>query len=174
MIGMTVTVPAVTIEFDKRHLRAVLMQAGREVATAARRLIRTSPGTGRLYRGPGGSAKYRGGYAAGAHRASAPGQPPASETGTLARSIGVRAFASGEGVRVTDSVFYALFLQAGAHGGGRLGRVGNKRRGKAGIGTARTLEPRPFLTTALETAEGALAPRLLRAATEGISLKATK
>lgn len=173
MIRLSVTVPAATLELDKRALKRALMQAGREVAKDARRLIRTSPASGRLYRGPGGSAKYRG-AGPGLHRASSPNQAPASDSGTLLRSIGVKPFQSGEGVRITDSAFYALFLEAGARGGGRLGPRGAKRRGKAGISKTRVLEPRPFLTTSLQSREQSLGPRLLRAMAGGISLKVVK
>lgn len=175
MITLSVTVPAARLELDKRLVRATMRQAGQEVAREARRLIRTSQGGGKLYRGPGGSAKaYRGGYVPGSHTASSPGQPPSSITGTLARSIVVRPFKSGEGVAIRDSAFYALFLQNGATGGGRLGPRGNKRRGKSGIGMVRVLEPRPFLTAALQSQSATLGPRLVRAVTDGVRLRVKK
>ncbi|MDE2342921.1 MAG: hypothetical protein KGL63_05935 [Betaproteobacteria bacterium] len=148
-----------------------MRQAGREVAREARRLIRNSAGGGRLYRGPGGSAgKYRGGYVRGQHVASAPGQAPASVTGTLARQIVVRPFKSGEGVAIRDTAFYARFLETGARGGGRFGPRSTRKGGRRKISMVRALLPRPFLTAALESRSGTLGPRLQQAVTSGIKL----
>jgi hypothetical protein len=175
LIKMSVIVPAARLELDKKMVRATMRQAGQEIAREARRLIRTSQGGGRLYRGPGGSAKaYRGGYIRGSHQASASGQAPASVTGNLARSIVVRPFKSGEGVAIRDTAFYALFLEGGATGGGRMGPRGNKRRGKGGIGTTRVMLPRPFLTMALQTQSATLGPRLVRAVEDGVKLRVKK
>lgn len=175
MIKMSVTVPAARLELDKRLVRATMRQAGQEIAREARRLIRSSQGGGQLYRGPGGSAKaYRGGYIRGLHQASAAGAAPSSITGTLARSIVVRPFKSGEGVAIRDTAFYALFLEGGATGGGRMGPRGNKRRGKGGIGTVRVLLPRPFLTMALQSKSATLGPRLVRAVESGVRLRVKK
>lgn len=145
--------------YGKKRLKALLRKAGGEVAAVARALIRRSAGGGREYRG-GGGGKYRGGYRPGHYTASAPGQPPVSVSGTLANSIRVRPFRSGEGVAVRESAFYALFLQAGAKGGGRKGRGGNRVRGKAGTSSGRVLLPRPSLTTALEQRQASIAERI--------------
>ncbi|WP_040508312.1 hypothetical protein [Gluconobacter morbifer] len=170
-INLRITVDAAALQFDKKALKASLMVAGREVAKQARSDIRKSIGTGRVYRGPGGSAaRYRGGYKKGLHQASSPGQSPTSITGTLSRSIKVRAFRSGEGVSIRDTAFYALFLEKGAQGGGRLSSGGKRIRGKSGIGTIRRLEPRPFLTRALGESEESIEPRLEAAARAGIRM----
>ncbi len=175
---MKVAVQAGHLEVDKRHVRRVIRAAGAEVKAVARKLV-SQQGSGRLYRGPGGSAaKYRGGYKKGSYRASAPGQPPARVTGTLARDFVVRVFRSGEGVAIRDTAFYALFLEAGAQGGGRHFRSGNGkrhyRRGGSGIGKMRVLAPRPFLTRALEQRGPTIGPRIQQALAEGVKFVRVK
>lgn len=130
----------------KKDLKRTMRQAGSLVALATRRLLRASSSGGRVYYGSGGSSRYKSGYVSGRHVASLPGAAPNSQTGTLARSIKVRPFRSGEGVAVRESAFYALFLAAGARGGGGVKGARNKRGGVAGV---RDLAPRPSLTTAL-------------------------
>ena len=173
MIRLNVSVPfALRLTLDKRGKLAVLRKAGNEVASKARSLIRRAQGGGRTYYGGGGSKwrpKFHGKY-----QASAPGQPPVNVTGTLAKSIKVRPFPSGDGVAVRDSAFYALFLEAGASGGQGSGRKGvkgkrNKRSGKVG---SRVLAPRPFLSAALSGAdERALGARIEEALLRGIALR---
>ncbi|BCZ75976.1 hypothetical protein [Novacetimonas maltaceti] len=185
-IRMNVSLSADALVFDKKALARVFRQAGNEVAATARTLLRQSSGGGRLYYGPGGSAgPYRGGYRAGKYRASAPGQIPAKITGTLARSIRVRPFRSGEGVAIRDTAFYALFLEAGAHGGGRSssGGAGGRatkgtqingrtyRRGNQAVGKSRVLTARPFLEIALTQREASLGPRIRRAVQQGIKME---
>ncbi|WP_242501252.1 hypothetical protein [Komagataeibacter xylinus] len=184
---MKVTVSADALAFDKKALGRTFRQAGNEVAATARKLLRQSAGGGRLYYGPGGSAaKYRGGYMTGKYQASSPGQIPAKITGTLARSIKVRPFRSGEGVAIRDTAFYALFLEAGAHGGGRSSSGGGRaaagsamqgrtyRHGRAAIGKSRVLTARPFLEIALAQREPSLGPRIRRAVQQGIKLEKQK
>jgi len=159
--GIRIRVQSAHIVYGKKRLRSTMRQAGAEIAAVARAMIRRSSGGGRTYRGPGGSAgKYRGGYLKGSHTASAAGQPPSSITGTLARSIRVRPFRSGDGVAIRDSAFYALFLEHGAKGGGRIRRGGASVRGQGGIGKSRVLEARPFLSAALDARKGSLGPRI--------------
>ncbi|WP_424139896.1 HK97 gp10 family phage protein [Roseomonas chloroacetimidivorans] len=160
MIRLQVSAPSYQFVYSKKNLRKTLRQAGNEVAKAARALIRSSAGTGRTYYGTGGSSQYRGGYKSMRYQASAPGEAPVNVTGTLARSIKVRPFKSGEGVAVRDTAFYALFLQAGASGGGRMVRGGKRVRGKAGAATGRDLQPRQFLTKALDQVESGLRGRI--------------
>lgn len=154
-VRIRVSAPSYRFVYGKRELRKTLRQAGQEVAQTARRLIRESPASGRTYYGTGGAA-YRGGYRKGRYTASAPGEAPRSVTGTLLRSIKVRPFRSGDGVAIRDAAFYALFLQAGAVGGGRKKGI----KGRKGADTGRRLDPRPFLTTALALRQGNLTPRL--------------
>lgn len=175
VVKLAVTVKAGRLELDKKLVRRSLVAAGREVARATKRLISQSSGGGRLYRGPGGSAaKYRGGYTPGAYRASAPGQSPARVTGTLARDVTVKPFRSGEGVAIRDTAFYALFLEAGAHGGGSRGGRGIRnlrRRGKRIAMTARVLEPRPFLSRVLGQREASIGKRIGEAINSGVKFR---
>lgn len=174
MAGIQIKITSAQLLYEKKRLRSTLRQAGNEVAATARSLIRKSAGGGRMYRGPGGSAKYRGGYAKGAYQASAAGQAPVSVTGTLAKSIRARPFRSGDGVAIRDSAFYALFLEHGAKGGGRRSANGIRVRGKQGVGTTRVLEPRTFLTTALEARRGSLGPRIQASLAQDMKLARAK
>lgn len=173
---LSVTVNAGRLEFDKRLVRRTLVAAGREVMRAARALIANSAPAGRLYRGPGGSAaRYRGGYRKGSYRASAPGQPPARVTGTLARGLVVRPFHSGEGVAIRDRAFYSTFLEGGASGGGRIKKRGGRRvRGRSGVGKSRELAPRPFLSVALANREASIAGRIAESVNRGIKFQPVK
>ncbi|MGH6990687.1 MAG: hypothetical protein ACREE3_12390 [Stellaceae bacterium] len=174
-VRLSVSVQAGRLEFDKRLVGRSLVAAGREIASVAKRMIANSERGGRLYRGPGGSAaRYRGGYVRGAHRASVPGQAPARVTGTLGRDLVVRPFRSGEGVAIRDTAFYSLFLESGAHGGGRIKRAGQMVRGKSGIGQTRELKPRPFLSAALEQRETSIAARIAESVNSGLKFVRVK
>ena len=105
------------VALDKRRLKALMRLAGTDIASKTRRLISQTTGSGRYYAGGGGSA-YRGSYRAEGYYASAPGQPPVSVTGTLRGSLKVYPYESGNGFAVRERAFYALFLEAGARGGG--------------------------------------------------------
>ncbi len=169
MMRLRIEVQPGRLEVDKKLMRATLRAAGAEVAAVARRLIRQSGGTGQLYRG---------------RRASAPGQAPLNQTGRLAGSFRIRVYRSGEGVSITDEARsrtgsgapYALFLEKGARGGvssfGRGGkslsnfRIGADRRaGKVGN---RVVEPRPFLTVALDMRRTSPTPRIGNSLNQGI------
>lgn len=154
--------------YGKKHLKALMRKVGGEIAALARALVRRSSGTGRTYRGSGGS-RYRP-YKPGHYQASSPGQPPVSVTGQLAQSIKVRPFRSGEGVAIRDTMFYALFLEKGAQGGGRKGGL----RGKAGARTGRVLLPRPFLTAALDQREASISTRVKAAVMQDIEFRRIK
>ena len=143
--------------YGKKQLKALMRKAGGEIAATARALIRRSTGGGQDYRGSGGSSKYRGGYKPGHYTASVPGQAPVSVTGTLANSIKVRPFKSGEGVAIRDAAFYALFLQAGAKGP-----------------NGRVLMPRPFLTQALEQREASIGARIKASIVDDIEFRRIK
>lgn len=160
------------LAFEKKRLKALMRSAGTEIAALARALIRRSARGGRVYRGSGGN-KYRP-YRPGRYSASAPGEAPANVTGTLARSIKVRPFKSGEGVAIRDTMFYALFLERGARGGGRKRSAGQRVRGKSGTATDRVLLPRPFLSTALERRQSSIGERLKAAVLDGIEFRRMK
>jgi hypothetical protein len=167
VIRLNVTVQGGRLELDKKLLRQTMRAAGTEVAAVARGLIRGSAGGGRLYRG---------------HRASAPGQPPASQSGQLASSIRVKVYKSGEGVTIRDTAQsrggsgapYALFLEAGAYGG-RHRRPDHRKQTAAmrkaraiARGETRMMEPRPFLSTALDMREASIAQRVAASINQGM------
>jgi hypothetical protein len=99
-----------------------LVRDGLKVARQAKQLLRT-PGHGRTY--THGSVH---------HTASAPGDPPATDTGQLAASIDQELAVDGRGL---------------------VERIGtNLKKGRAlELGT-RTIEPRPFLRPALDVLKG--------------------
>src|SRR5262245_60757959 len=105
------------VALDKRGITALMRAAGNDVRTKTARAINASTGGGRMYRGGGGN-KYRGAYVAGPYTASAPGEPPVRVSGTLKESLKTYVYKSGEGFAVRARMFYALFLEAGARGGG--------------------------------------------------------
>lgn len=184
MIQLSIKIDGGRLEIDKRFTKATLRAAGGEVAALTRAMIRRSQGSGRLYRGPGGSARqYRGGYKPGRYTASSPGQPPVSVTRSLANSVVVRPFKSGEGVAVRERQFYALFLAVGARGGGKPSRVWrarnvNRKTGlpkrAVGVFTSRVLEPRPSLTAALEQREASIAQRVRQSIMQGLKFQRQK
>lgn len=173
MIRLQVTVPTgMGLVYTKKRQKKLMAAAGREIAADARTLIRRAAGGGVTYRGSG-SSKYRP-YKPGPYTASAPGQPPVNVTGTLLRGIVVRPFKSGEGVAVRDRTFYALFLEAGAKGGGRKGRRGVPMKGRSAANTARVLMPRPFLSMALSRKGASLNARIRAAIVDDIEFRRVK
>ena len=142
MIRIKIDIPTgYSIVAGKTGMKKVLRKAGAEVASRARALIRQKASGGGL-------------------RTSEPGSPPVSRTGLLARSIKVSPWQTGEGVTIKDTAFYALFLEGGAQGGGNPGtsmpinpKTGKRKRAK-GVMTTRVLQPRPFLSLALEQVSG--------------------
>ena len=174
MVGLQIHVTSAELLWDKKHLRQTMRIAGAEVAATARSLIKGSAGGGRIYRGPGGSAKYRGGYQKGHYQASAAGGAPASITGTLAKSIRVRPFKSGEAMPAAAAAFSALCVGAGARGGGGIRRGGIGGGGRRGVGKSRVLAARPFLSAALAQRQGSLGPRIQASLAQDIKLVRTK
>ena len=71
---------------------------------------------------------------------------------------------------IRDAAFYALFLEAGAKGGGRVSRGGVRVKGKGGIGKSRVLEARPFLSAALAARQASLGPRIQASLAQDIKL----
>jgi hypothetical protein len=153
------TVPSYSLVYDRKLLRTTLRQAGAEIARIDRALLKRA-GTGRKH---------------GNHRASAPGMPSSAASGVLARSIKVKVSRSGESVRVIESLFYALFLEAGARGGGRQRKGGGSSRTKRGaVQTKRVLAPRPSLSIAFKQVEGTLQSRIIAALNGSIAFKPGK
>ena len=147
-------VASVAIVFEKKQLRKVLRAAGNEVANAARALIR-------------GAVRVAG--PRGGRGASAPGSAPASRSGLLLNSIGVKVWPSGEGVSVRDSAPYALALEAGA----ARYAVGHKRvhRKRVVVGpNGLRMQPRPFLSAALDSRAASLLPRMQTAVEQDLKL----
>lgn len=97
-------------------IRESFIEIGNENVRFTRKEIKSKNKTGRLY---------------GQHRASAPGQYPANETGALAK--GVRFKTSGSTMRFGDTVMHGKFLEGGT-------KVGGKRR----------MAPRPHIRATVE------------------------
>ncbi|MDO9714303.1 HK97 gp10 family phage protein [Paracraurococcus lichenis] len=142
MFKLDIEVPAYAIVYGKRDLRKALRAIGAIVARKARSLIRSS-------------------------KESKPGLPPVSRTGALASSIKVRPSKTGDSVSVKDTKFYALFLEKGAVGGGGRKRTGRNKRGTPT--TKRVLEPRPFLSVALEQTQAMIRAKLEQAVQNSIT-----
>jgi hypothetical protein len=176
MAGLKLTITGWgEVALDKREMRRLLGAAGRDIQRKTQRLLVRSQGGGRVYRGGGGAA-YRGQYRAGSYRASAPGDAPVTVSGGLRTSLRTFAYPSGDGFAVRARQFYALFLEAGARGGGNYGsRGGPRRRGRArDRGGVRVLDPRPFLRRVM-TAEGpSLRERIRTALTRGVTWRETR
>lgn len=192
MIQLELTLKSGEFVYDKKLLKQALRTAGKLVQTGAQARLRAKIGGGRLYRGSGGGARYRG-YKAGHYEASLAGEAPVSVTDTLAKSIKVLPFKSGEGVAIRDVMFYGLFLEAGAEGGVASGNTGKSKLGKRKKGEAltglqgqantykrgvlqsvagtRILAPRPFLSAELDHDSSAIDTKLRAAVLSGIGWK---
>lgn len=159
-----------TVLLDKRELKRVMASAAGMVRSKTASLVNQSQGGGRTYRG-GGGGTYRGGYRPGSYRASAPGEPPVRVSGTLRSSIKSYTYPSGEGFAVRERAFYALFLEAGAKGGGNPGK--GKRTGRHHGYKARVLEPRPSLDRVMAQLGSEIERRVGAAMTNGLTWKET-
>ena len=152
---------APVLAFDPKQLKSVMRMAGTELVQATRALIR----------GGSGSKNRRSGV-------SKPGEPPVSHSGDLLAGLTSKLLSSGTGVRVTDSTYYAKFLETGARGGAGSGRHRSGTRGRRRSGPhaamQRILEPRPFLTKALEMRAPSLEARVHDAILNGIKFKRQK
>lgn len=164
------------IKLDTREMSKLMRAAGNEVKSKTAALINKTQGGGRLthYRGDKG----------GTYRASTPGNPPVRASGALRASLRAYAFKSGEGFAVRARQFYALFLEAGAKGGGNQfgGRVAasaawrartNRRRAR-GRYTQRVLEPRPFLDRVMNEQAPDITRRMRLAFEKALTWKQTK
>jgi len=91
---------------QQRKMPRMMTEIATKYANRVKRLMRDSPATGRIYK--------RGRKV---HQASAPGEPPAPDTGNLARSVRwrVREYEGGLWVAEVGSTLpYALYLEFGA------------------------------------------------------------
>jgi hypothetical protein len=152
MPNFEIRVSSATLELDKKFLKKALRQAARQVEQAAINLITSTPGAGKLY---------------GSHRASAPGQPPANNTGFLAANF--KLTMKGFTAKVSDNIFYALALEAGSKGGGGRRKLGRNKRGVPT--TTRIQLARPFLSTALENNRKDIERKLDIAIQKGIDFR---
>ncbi|HSS23994.1 MAG TPA: hypothetical protein VLL82_06240 [Mycobacterium sp.] len=168
------------VALDKRGLTKLMRAAGNDIKTKTSRSLSRAVGGGRVYRGGGGAA-YRGSYRPGPYRASAPGDVPVRVSSSLQQSMKVSVFPSGEGFAVRARQFYALFLEAGARGGGnpygsrgaRARRSVRERRHR-GTGGVRVLSPRPFLARTMRQEESNLQRRVRTALDQALTWRETK
>lgn len=158
------------VMLDKREVNNLMRSAGNDVRSKTARLINSEAGGGREYRMPGGKR----------YRASSPGNPPVRVGGKLRASLKTYVLKQSVGFAVRAREFYALFLEAGAKGGGNPGRRGvmNPRTGRAkrarGVYTNRVLEPRPFLDRVMQQEEPNIERRVRDALTKALKWKQTK
>ncbi len=156
---------------DKREVNNLMRSAGNDVRSKTQRLINQTDGGGRSYLGATGTR----------YRASSPGSPPVRRSGALRASLKTYVLKQTTGFAVRAREFYALFLEAGAKGGGNPGtrggflnpRTGRRKRAK-GIYTQRVLEPRPFLDLVMAQEAPNIERRVRQALTQAMKWKQTK
>lgn len=159
------------VMLDKREVNNLMRSAGNDVKNKTARLINQSDGGGRSYFAPGGAH----------YRASSPGSPPVRRTGMLRGSLKTYVLKQSTGFAVRAREYYALFLEAGAKGGGNPGtrggalnpRTGRRKRAR-GMYTKRVMEPRPFLDRVMAQEAPALERRVREALTKAMKWKQTK
>lgn len=119
-IALNIRVVGDPLPFIEKQVGELQMELAEQIVIQSRRLMDESVPRGRLYRrrafGKGARRGLRGFTASGPgrmfHRASAPGQPPAKDTGKLYRDI--KAYRTGRGrVRVRFGAGYAGYLEFG-------------------------------------------------------------
>jgi len=164
------------VKLDKREMTKLMRAAGNDVKNKTARLINASSGGGRV-------THYRGDRH-GTYRASAPGDPPVRASGALRASLRTYPFKSGEGFAVRARQFYALFLEAGAKGGGNpfggrsadsaAWRAGHRRKRARGRYTKRVLEPRPFLDRVMNQQAPEIERRMRVAFDKSLTWRETK
>jgi hypothetical protein len=132
----------------EHRMPAIMAAIGSEYANEVKRLMRNSPATGRTYKSSVSSAL---------HRASAPGEPPAPDSGQLLKSVRFRTrrlAAGGWVAEAGSSLKKALWLEYGAARGvrGPSGRVESVQW---------ILFPRPAWGPALRTIQDRI-PEIIR------------
>lgn len=104
------------VRVQSGRMPTVMTVVATEYANDVKRRMRDSPATGRIYK--------RGKTT---HQASAPGEPPAPDTGDLLRHVMWRVRSDGDQwfAEVGNSLPYALYLEQGAAKGvvGKSGRI---------------------------------------------------
>jgi hypothetical protein len=161
----------VAITFDKKATVDAIRAGVRDVAKVARSLVRHASGGGRKY---------------GKHQASAAGEPPSMVSGELAGSIRTSVKARDFTIigRILDAAEdaegrpYPRFQEVGAAGGGGRKGMGSKRshakrkftERKMSASSKRVQEPRPFLTTALDSQHAAIEQAIAKAVQADIKL----
>lgn len=159
------------VMLDTREVNNLMRSAGNDVRNKTQRLINQTDGGGRSYFAPGGTR----------YRASSPGSPPVRRSGALRASLKTYVLKRTTGFAVRAREFYALFLEAGAKGGGNSGarggvlnpRTGRRKRAR-GIYTRRVMEPRPFLDRVMAQEEPNIERRVRQALTQAMKWKQTK
>lgn len=162
------------VALDKREMKKVMRAAGNEIKSKTARLINSTSGGGQVYH-------YR--SKQGTYVASTPGNPPVRASGALRSSLRTYPYPSGEGFAVRAGKYYALFLEAGAKGGGNpYGRSGGgasgehsarKRKRRKGQYTTRVLEPRPFLDRVMAQEAPEIDRRVKQAMSQALTWKQT-
>ena len=118
-------------------IRRAIEASALEVERAAKTSVQRGPKTGRVYK------KYN---PRRTHRASAPGQPPATDTGYLASSVHAWMDPDGLGATVQAHAKYGPYLEYGTEN-----EDGTQR-----------IKPRPFLLPAFERKRKRIADRIAR------------
>lgn len=146
---------------DEKVAKPLVTMAASEFANEVKELMRSSPASGRWYR----SKRTRKAM----HRASAPGEPPAPDTGDLLKSIMfvVRKTPLGWIGEVGSRLKYARYLEFGA-ARGAVTRARNMRgRFTKAFGMQWMLFPRPAWGPALKTIRARMPEFILRAKRAG-------
>lgn len=99
-----------TVRWDDRQVRDIIRRAAARGVFRGGQLVRTHAVRSILGGAKSGRIYVRRGIA---HQASAPGEPPASDTGRLANSIDVKLDAVRVVATVSASTRYAAFLEYG-------------------------------------------------------------
>jgi hypothetical protein len=120
------------------------------------RLLTTGGRSGRKYRRRGV-----------VHQASAPGEPPKSDTGRLAQSGNVTIIGGGLVGRVAFGTVYARPLEKGSAYTISSSRGVDQKAAQREFGT-QTLEPRPFLRPALQNVRGVIATLVIQKVAEAL------
>ena len=142
---------------DEKVARPLVAMAASAYANEVKRLMRDSPASGRWYR----SRRTKKAM----HRASAPGEPPAPDTGDLMKSItfAIRKSALGWVGEVGSPLRHAKYLEFGAARGAVVRARNMKGRFTKAFGMRWMLFPRPAWGPALATIRARMPEMIVRA-----------